>query len=84
MAPSVPMTPVNSAPHSSANTITSLRAAGDNRLTKTSTPTVDSRAHAERGAKLRHPHEHIGGELPRPGQVDGGERGVDFIRCPLN
>ena len=33
------MTPVNNAPHNSANTITGLRAAGDSRLTKTSTPT---------------------------------------------
>ena len=33
------MMPVNSAPHSSANTITGLRVAGVSLFTKTSTPT---------------------------------------------
>ena len=33
------MTPVNNAPHSSANTITGLRDEGARRLTNTSTPT---------------------------------------------
>ena len=64
------MTPVNSAPHSEANTITGLRAAGESRFDEDVDADMDAGAHAERRAELRHPHEHVGGELLRPGEVD--------------
>ena len=40
---------------------------------------MDTGAHPERRAELRHPHEHVGGELLRPGEVDRGERQVDPV-----
>ena len=61
------MTPVNSAPHSSANTITGLRADGRKPVDEHVDADVDAGAHAERGAELRHPDEHVGGKLLRPG-----------------
>ncbi len=79
-APSVPMTPVNSAPHNSANTITGLRRRGRELLDEDVDADMDAGAHAERGAEFRHPHEHVGGELLRPGQIDRGEREVDPVR----
>ena len=68
------MMPVNSAPHRSAKTITGLRDDGREPLDEDVDADMDAGAHAERRAELRHPHEHVGGELLRPGEVDRGER----------
>ena len=40
---------------------------------------MDAGAHAERGAEFRHPHEHVGGKLVRPGKIDRGELGIDPV-----
>src|SRR5258706_1554437 len=40
---------------------------------------MDSGPHAERRAELRHPYEHVGGKLLRPGQVKRGEREIDPV-----
>ena len=40
---------------------------------------MDAGAYAERGAEFRHPHEHVGGKLLRPGQIDRGQRDVDPV-----
>src|ERR1043166_5272638 len=40
---------------------------------------MDAGAHAQRGAELRHPHEHVGGKLLRPGEIDRGEPEIDRV-----
>ncbi len=40
---------------------------------------MDSGPHTERRAELRHPYEHVGGKLLRPGQVKRGERDIDPV-----